>query len=519
MDFTIVVASDPQGTIGNNGTLPWRVPTDMKFFRQLTLGIVDSFREFKNDSSNINNPTSMTKNSDAYANASASASAAKKNAIIMGRVTADSLKSPLPRRVNCVVTSNNDYRPDEDFECFTGLFDALKYCASRDDIDKVFVIGGSKLYDTAIKSNYCTRIIHTELEKNYEGDTALSETWTDALSEFDIASVSKHVCVSSNVGFTVRTYEYHNTEEMAYLELGRKILDTGDRRQTRNAITYSLFGEKLIFNITENPDHSFTLPMLTTKTLFARGVAEELFFFMRGDTDTHKLEQAGVAIWKGNTNAKFLKDNSKDLQEGEMGPMYGFIWRHFGTTYRGGSQDYTGEGVDQITNCVNELVNNPHSRRILMTAYNPEQAEQGVLYPCHGLMVQFYVENGKISLQMYQRSADYFLGLPFNITSYALLLCLIVMLVNAKLENEGSDLKYSTGRVIMVLGDVHIYSDEKGDHVQAVRDQLERHTYRFPQIRFCKEIRTLDDFTNMCGKDIRVTNYAHHPSIRVDMVA
>ena len=142
-------------------------------------------------------------------------------------------------------------------------------------------------------------------------------------------------------------------------------------------------------------------------------------FFIRGDTNTKKLEEKGVKIWKGNTNREFLDKMGFDYKEGDMGPMYGYQWRNFNSME-----------IDQLKNVIELIKNDPNSRRILMTDYNPAQAHLGVLYPCHSLILQFYVNEKNLSVKMYQRSADAFLGLPFNIASTSLLLCIISKLTN-----------------------------------------------------------------------------------------
>jgi thymidylate synthase len=294
-----------------------------------------------------------------------------------------------------------------------------------------------------------------------------------------------------------------------------KIMNTGDYRQTRNAKTYSLFGEKLVFDM----DNGF--PLLTSKKMFTRGILEELIFFLRGYTNTKILEDKKVMIWHQNTTVEFLKQYNKNLDEFDMGPMYGFQWRFFNAQYKGCHECYHGMGVDQLQNIIDKLVNDPHSRRILMSGYNPAQAEQGVLYPCHGLMIQFYLErSSRISLQMYQRSVDTVLGLPFNIASYAALLHIVVNLVNNN-ENRSHENDYVPGRVIMIFGDTHVYSDEKADHIQTVIKQLSRRhkTHPFPKFEILKNLRTLKDLDNFEVADMKVSNYIYNSGLKAKMVA
>jgi thymidylate synthase len=227
-------------------------------------------------------------------------------------------------------------------------------------------------------------------------------------------------------------------------------------------------------------------------------------------------------IWHDNTTKEFLEINNKSLEEFDMGPMYGYQWRHFGTLYKGCHQRYDShQGVDQLKLVIDLIVSDPHSRRILMTTFNPEQADLGVLYPCHGLMVQFYVEkNNRLSLQMYQRSADSVLGVPFNIASYALLLCIVTELVNNHIKRTHS-VNYTPGRVIMIFGDTYIYSDEKANHVATVRELLKRRcdTYPFCDIRIKKPILVLEDLDILMTSDFEITNYISGAALKAKMIA
>lgn len=497
MDFEIVLACDSKNGIANTldkkskHCIPWNIPDDMKFFKYKTL---------ETDDENKNN--------------------SKQNAIIMGRKTADTLKKPLLKRLNIVLSSKPNYRLDEGFVSFSNLPDALKYLKSLDTIYKVFVIGGANLADSAIKSVYCRAVNMTHINHDYQCNINLTDDFVKELqSDNYIINSSRQISLckktKQNMNLEFTKYTFINREEVNYLDTVQKILEKGHFRQTRNATTYSLFGEKLEFYVGNK------LPLLTTKKMFSRGILEELCFFLRGDTDTKLLEDKGVKIWTGNTSKEFMKDNGKDLEEYDMGPMYGFQWRHFGAEYKGCDADYTGQGTDQLKDVINKLVNDPHSRRILMTTYNPAQAEEGVLYPCHGLMVQFYVEkSNRISLQMYQRSCDFCLGNPFNIASYGALLHIIVNLVNNN-ENRKHELDYLPGRVVMVFGDVHIYSDKKSDHVEPIKRQLKRKnsTFKFPDFRIKKKLKTLSDLDNLEVEDMEISNYRCHKGIKMKMVA
>lgn len=276
-----------------------------------------------------------------------------------------------------------------------------------------------------------------------------------------------------------------NKDEVAYLNLLKDILNNGSTRADRTGVgTIGLFGTQLRFNIENN-----VVPVLTTKKMFTKGIFEELLFFIRGETDTKLLEAKGVNIWKGNTSREFLdKRGLTNYAEGQMGPMYGSQWRNF-------------NGVDQLSNALNLIKNDPDSRRIIVSAYNPGVSNQCVLEPCH-MFFQFYVDNGKLSCQWYQRSCDYALGIPFNIISYGILTHLMAKAANLK-----------TGELIFVGGDTHIYNN----HIEPVKDQLLREPYPFPTIKINKEISSIEDMEKLKFEDLQIENYQHHPAIKMEM--
>jgi thymidylate synthase len=298
--------------------------------------------------------------------------------------------------------------------------------------------------------------------------------------------------------------------EQEYLSMLGRILRE-PQRATRNGMTHSTFGERLIFDMRDG------FPLLTTKRMFSRGIFEELIFFLNGQTNTKLLEDKGVMIWHENTTKEFIASNGKALAEFDIGPMYGFQWRHFGKVSHGNVADANNmadAGLDQLAQVIETLARDPHSRRILMTSYNPAQAEEGVLYPCHGLTIQFYVEGGRISLQMYQRSADAFLGLPFNIASYAALLYVVVELVNNRQASLAQPSQYSPGRVIIVIGDAHIYAD----HAEAVKEQMSRDPHPFPSFRLKSRIADLRDLEGLQASDFEISDYVCYPPIKAKMV-
>ena len=274
--------------------------------------------------------------------------------------------------------------------------------------------------------------------------------------------------------------------EHAYLRLLDQCLNN-PVRETRNAHCHSFFGAFLEHNLADG------FPLLTTKKVFFRGVLEELAWFLRGSTSNQELMEKGVSIWQ--KNAEKFDPEFHD----ELGAIYGFNFRHFGAKYVDCKTDYTGQGVDQIASIINDIKESPNSRRHVLSGWNPPQP--ACLPPCHALY-QFYVENdGRLSVQMYQRSADLFLGVPFNLCSTALLTHLIA---------HECDLEVGFMRVI--FGDAHIYSQ----HVDAVREQLGRIPKPLPQISI---VRQKDGLWGLKEEDVTLLNYNPLPRIKAEMIA
>jgi thymidylate synthase len=292
-----------------------------------------------------------------------------------------------------------------------------------------------------------------------------------------------------------------NVGEVGYLNSLRKIMDTGDEHMGRNGKTLSVFGERLEFNIEDN------FPLLTTKKMFWKGIVGELVWFLNANTNAKELNDMGVKIWDGNSSREYLDSiGLTDYEEGECGPIYGFQWRNFNGTYKGSGVDYLkeGDGVDQLQEILDQIRTTPGSRRMVMSAWNPAQADKIVLPCCH-LLYQFYVNDGKLSCQMYQRSADMFLGVPFNIASTALLTHIIAHLTGLK-----------PGRIIIVIGDAHIYAE----HIEAVKKQLKREPKSFCQLKIKEreddsEIKNPEDFRM---DDFELIGYDSHRGIKAQMI-
>jgi len=256
-----------------------------------------------------------------------------------------------------------------------------------------------------------------------------------------------------------------------YLDFARHILTTGQQKHDRTGTgTISVFGYQMRFDLQQG------FPMLTTKKLHLKYIIHELLWFIAGDTNIKYLKDNGVRIW----------DEWAD-EHGDLGPVYGHQWRSWPKP--------DGSTVDQITNLVDQLKNNPDSRRHIVSAWNVADVDHMALPPCHCLF-QFYVADNRLSCQLYQRSADVFLGVPFNIASYALLTLMMAQVCG-----------YEPGEFIHTFGDAHIYSN----HIEQINEQLSREPYPLPQMSINPEVKNIFDFTY---DDFELLNYQAHPHIK-----
>jgi thymidylate synthase len=270
--------------------------------------------------------------------------------------------------------------------------------------------------------------------------------------------------------------------EHGYLRLIRNILKVGDKRKTRNGNMYSLFGTQLHFSLRDN-----TLPVLTTKKMAIRSCIEELLWFMNGDINVRTLQNKNVRIW--DKNAVDLEKRIGRPLHGDMGPIYGYQWRNF-----------NGQGVDQLEEIIFALRDPKErfSRRLILSVWNPCQIHEMALPPCH-VLAQFHVNsNNMLSCQVYQRSGDMGLGVPFNILSYATLTHILAKHTNLE-----------ANQLVLTLGDAHIYNN----HIEGITEQLRRTPYNFPWVVINRK-KKIEDYTY---KDIIIQNYKHHPRISLDM--
>lgn len=284
-------------------------------------------------------------------------------------------------------------------------------------------------------------------------------------------------------------------EEHQYLDLLSRIIEHGVVRPDRTGTgTRSLFGAQMRFSLANN-----AVPLLTTKRVYWRGVIEELLWFLRGETSSLTLAQRGVHIWDANATRAYLDAHAlSHREEGDLGPIYGFQWRHFGAKYTHMRDNYAGQGYDQLTALVNTLKTNPCDRRMILSAWNPPALNEMALPPCHAF-AQFYVASGALSCLMFQRSCDMGLGVPFNIASYALLTHILAHVCDLK-----------PGEFVHTLGDAHVYLN----HVDALRPMLAREPTPFPTLRINCAKKDVDKYT---FEDFALVDYTPHPHIRLDM--
>lgn len=473
-----ITCIDSQGGIGYKNNLLFQIKEDLQFFKETT---------------------SLCGSTD------------KKNAIIMGRNTFESIGKCLPNRINCIITS----KPISFCSSTDCFFDNISNCLEELQrnplIAKIFVIGGEKIYQYFMDRLLFDEIYITHVESERKADCFFPLIPFSVY--FNIEKIKGlELPYKYNVGFYhLKKSEYSNTipclhdkfmttmikqsaNEFQYLKLLHKVLHTGNERKTRNGKTFSLFGEKMEFNIQSN------FPLLTTKKMYFKGILKELLWFLNGQTDSKLLEKDGVNIWKGNSAKETLqKIGLSQYEEGDCGPVYGFQWRHFNEPYKNCHETYKG-GIDQLQNIINEIKSNPTSRRLFMSAWNPCQLDEMVLPPCH-VSYQFYVRDCRyLDCSMYQRSGDLFLGVPFNIASTSLLVYILSNICNLE-----------PGKVILTIGDAHIYEN----HVNAVNEQLKRFPSTPPTLYIKEPISKLE---NISYENFEVINYNPASPIRAEMM-
>jgi thymidylate synthase len=275
--------------------------------------------------------------------------------------------------------------------------------------------------------------------------------------------------------------------EAGYLELLNTVLTQGKRRTDRTGVgTLGLFGGQLRFDLRAG------FPLLTTKKVHLKSIVHELLWFVRGETQVQPLQAAGVTIWDEWATAEQTARFGR--KAGDLGPVYGHQWRNFGATPRPDGS-WEPDGVDQLATVVRDIRQQPHSRRLIVTGWNPKEADAVALPPCHTLF-QFHVQDGELSCHLYQRSADIFLGVPFNIASYALLTLMVAQVTGTR-----------PGDFVHSFGDVHLYVN----HLEQAKEQLSRTPRPPPTLRLNPDVKDLFAFR---FEDVTLEGYEPHPAIK-----
>ncbi|KAL7248542.1 hypothetical protein ACSBR2_003304 [Camellia fascicularis] len=473
--YQVVVAATQNMGIGKDGKLPWKLPSDLKYFKDVTLTTSDPV---------------------------------KKNAVIMGRKTWESIPlehRPLPGSLNVVLTRSGSFDIENAVICGSmgsalELLAASPYCLS---IEK-----------EALNAPGCDAIHITEIETNIECDTFIPavdmSVFLPWYSSFPL--VENNICYSFTTSVRVKNITIEPLSQANGLKSDNSL--NFDKFEVKK---FS-FLPKMIFEKHEeylylrlmrfNLRKSF--PLLTTKKVFWRGVVEELLWFISGSTNAKVLQEKGIHIWDGNASRDYLDSiGLVDREEGDLGPLVDctftdgtiFIFSSVGLVkyrYTNMDADYTGLGFDQLSDVIDKIKNKPDDRRIILSAWNPSDLKLMALPPCN-MFAQFYVANGELSCQMYQRSADMGLGVPFNIASYALLTFMIAHVCDLV-----------PGDFVHVIGDAHVYRT----HVRPLQEQLQKLPKPFPILKINPEKKDIDSFV---ADDFKLMCYDPHQKIEMKM--
>lgn len=431
-----------------------------------------------------------------------------KNVCIMGWYTWESLpveKRPLKGRINLVITSNHCVSENDSVVAVKSYEDAKIWC-NMNNTGKIFIIGGQSLYNNILVDDDIEMIYLTEYDYHTPLNLRELKYFPDISCYYDlIYSEEKKVkCYIYNddepkyIDTKYNIYQYSkniNREELEYLKLMNKI-SKYSVSQSRNSEVLSSFGERMIFDLSNG------FPLLTSKKMGYKTILRELLWFINGSTDNNKLNDVNVHIWDKNASSEFMKTRGLNYSEGDLGPVYGFQWRHFGAEYKNKDTDYKNEGIDQLKYVIDTIKNDPTSRRIIMNSWNPCDLDKMALPPCH-VMCQFNIDqsNNKLDCQLYQRSGDMFLGIPFNIASYSFLTHIIAHLTG-----------YIPGKFIHIIGDAHIYTS----HLSAITEQLRNPTHKFPTLTISKDLQDID---NIQEQYFTIDNYISNKRIHADMIS
>jgi dihydrofolate reductase/thymidylate synthase len=428
--------------------------------------------------------------------------------IVMGRNTYEELPQhmrPLPGRINVVLS--NEF-PRYKMLSSNELIFANMYVLENDIIPKynnrpVWFVGGKQVFDAFC--NRCQYIHLVLLDKSVKEPQLM---FTDIRADFELTEWSdKMYSRFEDCEFRILKYMRNfgsksPAHEQSYLNMMEEIIKQGIEKDDRTGVgTVSLFGGQQKYDVSK------FLPILTTKFVPIKLIIKELLWFLRGETHAKSLQDQGVHIWDGNSTREFLDNRGLTHYEtGELGPIYSFQWRHFGAEYNGTHADYSHRGVDQIEYILDQLKNDPFSRRIILSAWNPVDLPKMALPPCH-VMFQLCVEEDKITKErylsghLYQRSSDYFLAANYNLVSYTILLYIFAKKVG-----------YKPRHMFMSFGDRHLYKN----HIDQAHLQLERTPRPQPILTLNDDIKE-KGWEDITVNDFELVGYLHHPAIKADM--
>ncbi len=371
-------------------------------------------------------------------------------------------------------------------------FNSIDYIFENNLVQNTYVLGIELFY--ALLEKKCIDNVENININDYTLDSNDSILNVILMNDFKQIAQSRF----NNIEYTKWTKPVH--PEIAYLSLLQNVIENGSLVKSRSEDTYSIFGQTIEFDLKQG------FPLLTTKKMFFNGIVKELLWFLKGRTNANELKEQKVNIWNGNTTREYLDSiGLSQYKEGCCGPIYGYQWRHFNAPYDSEKMmPAEGQsGFDQLMYCIDLIQNDPTSRRIIMSGWNPCQLKEMCLPPCH-VMYHFNVRDGKLSCQMYQRSADLFLGLPFNIASTALLVHLISKLC-----------RLVPDKIRICIGDAHIYTS----HTENVIMQIKRQPMKFSTLEVDEPIyEAREQIEKWTSDNIRLLGYQSHSKLESKMV-
>ncbi len=418
--------------------------------------------------------------------------AGKHNAIVFGRKTWQ--HTPFVANISCAtsfVLSRQQNLDVGDAIVVASPLELARILKDDRSIHRCFVIGGNETL-CAFRT-LLSHVHHSIVSGQFQCDQYLDLDLEFAESTTDY---SRKYIGDAHIQVVDHHKPVFNGEEQGFLELLSDLLNAPVKNNRTSVPTRSVFGRMLKYDLSDNK-----LPLLTTRRMPFRHIVEELLWFVRGSTDVRELQAKRVHIWDGNSSREFLDSRGLvDLAEGDVGCSYGFNLRHFGADYVGRNEDYTDQGTDQLQYVIDLLKNEPDSRRILFSYWNPGAIDRAALPPCH-LLYHFSVQDGKLNCILYQRSSDYFLANNWNVVSACLLIHMLCNIVG-----------YLPGEFTHMMGDVHLYET----HELQARKQLSRPPRTHPVLYLKGKKERVEDFSY---EDFELLNYYPHGSIRAEMVA